>query len=952
MGLVADFRLLGDVAVAVGGRTLDLGPDRQRRVLAALAVDVGRVVSVERLIERVWHGEPPSRARATLVSYLSRLRHVLAEARAGEIARRPGGYALEVDPASVDLHRFRELRARARAGDDDRVAALLEEALGLWRGEALTGLGGGWAATERVRLHQERLDAERDLVDVRLRLGHGEDLVAGLAARAAEWPLDERLAGQYMVALHRAGRTADALAHYRQVRARLVDELGTDPGVALQDLHRRILAADTALAAPVPPILSAAPAPSAAPAQPAAPASTAVEPVVVPRQLPAAPPSFIGRREELDRLDADAGTPATVVTSAIAGAGGIGKTWLALHWAHRHAGGFPDGQLFVDLRGFSPDSAPMDPAVALRGFLDALGVKPDRIPVDPHAQAALFRSLVADKRVLLVLDNAVDTAQVLPLMPGGRSCAVVVTSRNRLFGLVTGHGAHHLSLDVLSDAEARALLRDRLGPARVEDDRASVRDLLGLCGGFPLALTIVAGHADTRPDLPLSAFVAELRDLGLDALDDGDPTASLPTVLSWSYRALTPEQAGAFALLGIAPGPDIGLPAAAALTDLSPARAQGVLRELERASLLTRGTANRWRMHDLIRTYAATTAERDLTEDVRRAASDRVVDHYLHTAYTAERLLDPHAQPIHLDPPTPGARPHPLPDESAAMAWLDVQHPHVLAAQRAAAARRRHDVVWRLAWSLTNFHQRRGHLHDQLVVWRAASDAAEHLTDPVTRMLAHRRLGRVHTRLGRHEEAIGHLRHALDLAEHHEDVAQQAHSHHELMWAWLQQGDDRQALEHARRTLDLYRTFDEPVWEARALNAVGWCAARLGDHDTARDHCRAALDLHRRHRHRSGEADVLDSLGYIDHRTGDHQRAVDHYRQALALRLALGNTTSAADTLERLGHPQAALGRHDDARATWEEALELYRQQGRDAEARRVRRRLHALDATTVDNAG
>ncbi|MFD0200447.1 MULTISPECIES: AfsR/SARP family transcriptional regulator [Saccharothrix] len=920
---MADFRLLGDVAVAVGDRTLDLGPDRQRRVLAALAVDVGRVVSVERLIERVWHEAPPSRARATLVSYLSRLRHVLADAGAGDIARRPGGYALEVDPAAIDLHRFRDRRARARtcAGDDGQVAALLREALGLWRGEALTGLGGGWAAAERVRLHQERLDAEHDLVDAQLRLGHGEDLVPDLASRVVEWPLDERLAGQYVLALHRSGRTADALAHYRQVRRHLVDELGTEPGAALQELHQRILAADTALSAPA-----------------STTAEPVVAPVVVPRQLPAAPPSFVGRRDELDRLDAG---PTAVW--AIVGAGGIGKTSLALHWAHRHADEFPDGQLFVDLRGFSPDSAPMDPAVALRGFLHTLGVPADRIPVDLHAQAALFRSLVADQRVLLVLDNALDTAQVLPLLPGGRFSTVVVTSRNRLSGLVTGHGAQHVSLDVLSDAEARALLTDRLGPRRVEADPASVRELIRFCGGFPLALNIVAGHADTRPHLPTAALVAELRDLGLDALDDGDPTASLPTVLSWSHRALTPEQATAFALLGSAPGPDIGLPAAAGLTGLSPARAQAVLRALERASLVTQDTAGRWRMHDLIRTYAATTAERDLPDDVRREAADRLVDHYLHTACTAERLLDPHAQPIHLDPPTPGAQPHPLPDESAAMAWLDAQHPHVLAVQQAAASRDRHDVVWRLAWSLTNFHQRRGHLQDQLVVWRTALRAAEHLPDPVPRMLAHRRLGRVHTRLGRFEQATEHLHRALAQAEHHHDLTQQAHSHHELMWAWLQRCDDRQALEHAQRTLDLYREFDQPVWEARGLNAVGWCAARLGDYDTARAHCHAALALHRRHHGRSGEADVLDSLGYIDHRTGHHQLAVEHYRQAVALRRILGNTTSAAETLERLGHPQAALGQADEARTTWREALDLYRQQGRHAEARRVQENLDTL---------
>ncbi|MFJ6673304.1 AfsR/SARP family transcriptional regulator [Actinosynnema sp. NPDC091369] len=917
-----DIGLLGEVAVSVDGHALDVGPDRQRCVLAALAVDVGRVVSVDRLIERVWGESPPSRARATLLSYLSRLRRVLVA-----VHRRPGGYVLEVDPSSVDLHRFRALRERARAGDDAAAAGLLGEALALWRGEALTGLRGDWAAAERGRLDQERLDAERDLVDVRLRLGHGEGLVSLLATRADEWPLDERVAGQYMLALHRAGRTADALAHYRQVRDRLVAELGADPGAALQDLHRQVLAADPALTA------------------------RTGGPAVTPRQLPASPASFIGRRDGLDRLDAAVGgaavagqpdgrrhpatadTAGTVAITAIAGPGGIGKTWLALHWAHRHAERFPDGQLFVDLRGFSPDSAPMAPEVAIRGFLDALGVEPARVPVAPHAQAALFRSLVADKRMLLVLDNAADTAQVTPLLPGGE-CTVVVTSRTQLPGLITTHGAHHVQLDVLTDVEAHALLADRLGHDRVTAEPAAVEGLIRSCGGFPLALSIVAGHAATRPRLPLAALVAELRDLGLDALDDVDPAASLPAVLSWSYRALSPEQATVFGLLGIAPGPDISLPAAVSLTG----RPRAVLRELERASLITQDTADRWRMHDLIRAYAATTVEGRADE-----ALTRVLDFYLHTAHAAERLQAPHFQPLDLDPPAPGVRPHPLADEGAAVAWLDAEHANLLASQQAAAAAHRYDTVWRLAWTLTNYHQRRGRAHDQLTVWRAALRAADHLADPTTRMVAHRRVGRAHTRLGRHEEATEHLRHALSLAERHGDPEQQGHTHHELTWAFIQRGDERQALTHAERALVLYRTFDQPVWEALALNLVGWCAARLGDYDTARARCQAALALYRDHDSPNGEADVLDSLGYIDHHTGDHRRAVDHYRRALALRNATGNTASAADTLDHVGHPHVALGRTDQARAAWYEALELYRQQGRDTDAQRVQEQLDAL---------
>ncbi|MCE7000694.1 tetratricopeptide repeat protein [Saccharothrix sp. S26] len=969
--------LLGEVAVAHAGVEVGLGPDRQRCVLVALAVDAGRVVSVERLTERVWGTTPPSRARGTLLSYLSRLRHAVAGVEDVDVVRAPGGYALEVDPAAVDLHRFRDLRARARAGDDHRAAVLLEQALDLWRGEALTGLGGEWAATERARLDQERRDAESDLVDVRLRSGHGADLVPRLAVRAAESPLDERVAAQYVLALHRAGRTADALAHHRQVRARLVEELGTDPGPALEHLHQRILTGDPTLTAactapgptstPAPATTGPTPTSALAPAGlvtagPTAHGSTATavapttagsataarpDPIPdqaagpVPRQLPAVPASFVGRRAELAGLDAALADSPTVVITAIAGAGGIGKTALALHWAHRHADRFPDGQLFADLRGFSPDGEPMPPAVAVRGFLDALGVEPARIPTDPHAQTGLFRSLVAGRRMLLVLDNAADTAQVTPLLPGSPTCAVVVTSRHQLPGLITGHAAHHVRLDVLPDAEARALLGERLG-ARVAAEPGAVAELIASCGGFPLALSIVAGHARTRPHVPLAALAAELRDFGLGALDDDEPAASLPAVLSWSRDALTPAQATSFALLGVAPGVDIGLPAAAGLIGLSVTEARAVLRGLEQASLVTQEPHGRYRMHDLIRAYAADTA-RDLPDDVRDAALRRVLDCYTRTAHQAARLLNPQRLPLALDPPEPGARPHPLPDVPAALAWLDAEHANLLAAQRAATAHQRHHTVWQVAWALITFQARRAHLRDRLAVWRAALDAAAHLPDPAARIRAHRFLGIACVDLGRHDDAAEHLHHALALAEHHRDPTEQALTHQTLVRACERRGDDRLALLHATRALGLFRGLDQPVWVASALNDVGWCAARLGEYDTARAHCQDSLALQRRHDNPRGVADTLDSLGYIEHRTGEHREAVRYYRQALALYRELGNTNTTATTLEKLGQAHAALGEHDAARAVWREALDLFRAQHRAEDAERVERQLADL---------
>ncbi|WP_433261960.1 BTAD domain-containing putative transcriptional regulator [Actinosynnema sp. CS-041913] len=904
-----DFGLLGEVTARVGGRPADLGPARQRCVLAALAVDIGRVVPVDRLVRRVWGDDPPARVRGTLSSYVSRLRQARVD-----IVLRSGGYVLVADESAVDLHRFRALRVRSRASDDRTAERLLAEAVGLWRGAALTGLDGDWATSERDRLGLERLDVECDHTELRLRLGHGDQLVAELSARAAEHPLDERVAGHYLLALYRAGRAAEALEHYQRVRARLADELGADPGAALGLLHQRILTAD--------PTLSAATEPVQAGHRPAAPP--------VPRQLPAVPTSFVGRAEELDRLDADG-------TTVIAGPGGVGKTWLALCWAHREADRFPDGQLFVDLRGFGPEGTPMPPPVAVRGFLDALGVDPARLPVDPHAQAALFRSLVADKRVLLVIDNAADTAQVAPLLPGGPANTVVVTSRNRLPGLTTVHGARHLSLDVLTDTEARALFTARLGADRVAAEPDAVADLIALSGGFPLALGIVAGRAHGHPALPLATLAAELRDLGLGALDDDDPAASLPAVLSWSRRALTADQARVFAVLGIAPGPDVSLPTAAALTGLPADRARAVLRALEQASLLVQDARGRYRMHDLIRRFAADTP---LPAEQRSAALHRFVDFHLHTAFAARRVLNPHATSVDLDPPAPGADPHPLPDDPSAMAWFDTEHRGILAAQHTAVALGRHQAVWQLAWTLTSFHLRRGHSHDNLAAWRTAMDAADHLGDPVIQTRVHRLLGDALVEVGRHDEGVDHLHQALALAVKSDDLLNQGQVHRTLSWAWDEQGDGRQALAHARHALDIYRALDDPTGEADALNGVGWFAARLGDHDQAREHCAAALALHRAHRYRYGEANTLDSLAYIAHHTGEFAVAIGHYRAALDLFRELGGTLQAAGTLEKLGDSHLAAGQSADARAAWREALDLFRAQGRAEDADRMRDKL------------
>ncbi|MEV0679878.1 tetratricopeptide repeat protein [Actinosynnema sp. NPDC050436] len=656
----------------------------------------------------------------------------------------------------------------------------------------------------------------------------------------------------------------------------------------------------------------------------------------VPRQLPPAPPGFVGRTGELAALTAAVDRAAgggTLVISALAGAGGIGKTWLAVHWAHRNVDRFPDGQLFVDLRGFSPAGDPMQSTEAVRGFLDAFGVAPARIPADPHAQAALYRSLLAGRRMLVVLDNAATAAQVVPLLPGNPACTVVVTSRRRLAGLVATHGAHPVHLDFLAEAEARRLFATRL-PERTAAEADAVDDLLAFCGGFPLALAVVAGHARAYPRAPLATLAADLRDNAtrLEVLDGDDRATGLPAVLSWSHDALTPQQRETFGLLGTAPGPDIGLPAVADLTGLPAHRARRLVDALEEASLLDHDGHGRWRMHDLVRAYAATTAAR-LDEGVRQRATGRLLDHYAHTAHAAAHLLSPLRHPG-----PPGTRPHVLPDAPAALAWFDREHANLLAAHHAATTRGSHRTAWELAFALYTFHVRRGHRQDLFTVWRAMVDAADHLPDPITRIRTHRFIAHALALLGRHDEATAHLHRAAELAQHHDDPAQQAHALNQLARVHAHEGDHATALRYARRALHLYRPLELLVWEATALNTVARCAAHLGEHATAREHCEAALGHHLRHGDVDGVAESHEVLGYLAHHAGDHRAAVEHYNQSLDLRRDLGDTSAGADTLDGLGHPLTALGHHERACEVWKEAEELYRAQGRDADATRALR--------------
>ena len=627
-------RLLGPVEV----RSADAWrqPDRpqQRLVLALMALRAGQVVPVGELIGAVWAETPPRSARASMQVLVTRLRRLLAGTPGSKLERRGEGYRLHLEADRLDVHRFRSLaKAGREAADCPTAVAVFDEALALWRGPALADVP-GTAKIEAIRsgLAEEHLSALQDRISAMLGCGLEWEAAAELPGLLARNPLAERLAGMLMVALYRCGQQADALKVFREVRARLVAELGIEPGPELQHMHQRILTGDPDLTAP--PLARVQALPPAASAAAPAPAPRVQR--VVPRQLPTAPSHFAGRTAELQALTKlvnggrDAG--GTVMISAISGTAGVGKSTLAVYWGHQVASVFPDGQLYVNLRGFGPSGPPVTSAEAIKGFLAAYQVPSAAIPAGLDTLAGLYRSMLAGTRTLIVLDNARDVDQVRPLLPASPGCLVLVTSRNQLAGLVANEGARLVTLDVLPEAEAHELLVSRLGPSRVRAEHDAVTEVARLCAGLPLALGIAATHAAARPGFALTALAAGLRDGQgrLDALDTGDATGSLREVFSWSHQQLSHSAGRLFRLMSVHPGPDMSVQAAASIAGIAVPDAQRALGELSSASLVAERSPGRYSYHDLLRTYAAEQAT-DCDGDVEvRAAMNRMLDHYRH----------------------------------------------------------------------------------------------------------------------------------------------------------------------------------------------------------------------------------------------------------------------------------------------------------------------------------
>jgi DNA-binding SARP family transcriptional activator/Tfp pilus assembly protein PilF len=923
--------VLGPLRVWRGETAVDLGPVQQRVVFAVLALHAGRPVGRQQLISAVWGETPPARAVNLVQRHVSGLRRALEPDRPGHtpsdlLVWTDAGYLLTLPPGALDLEVFESQLGRARAaqaaGHLGEAGEALHSALGLWRGPVCDGLYSPFLDAQGDRLAESRISMLEQRIELDLATGDPADLIAELRHLIAEHPLRERLHGLLMLALYRSGRRADALAVFRKARGMLREELGIEPAAPLQGLHQQILAADPELAGMAAAGVTVAASPGPGPQRP------------LPAQLPHRIQDFTGRDAELRRLDAlldrdrgDIGTD--VVITTISGTAGVGKTALAVHWAHRVSERFPDGQLYVNLRGFDPTGSAMKPGEVIRGFLDAFGVPPQQLPVSLEAQAALYRSLLAGQRVLVMLDNAANEDQVRSLLPGSPGCLAIVTSRHELPGLIVTEGAQPVLVDLLSIAEARQLLGRRIGESRALAETQAVDSIIALCARLPLALMLVAARAATHPEFSLSALAAELHQAGgsLDAFDGEDQATNVRAVFSWSYQRLSASGRRLLKLLGLHFGPDVAKPAVASLAGLPAEQIRPALAELARAHLVTERIPGRFAMHDLLRAYANEVAHAQDSEDQRDTARHRVLDHYLHTACRADALLNRHRdRPFTPADAGPGVAPESPADQGQALAWFESEHAVLLTALEHATGFDAH--IWQLAWALASFFEYRGHWRD----WRnsqiKAVEAALRLSDKLAQALSGRLLACAFIQLSNYRQAETQLQRALTLFSELGDNTGQADVYRTMAWMLERQGRYQEALPHAQQALALFKAADHRTGQARALNAVGWFQAQLGDYISALASCQQALDLQREVGDRFGEAETWDSLGYV-HRHLRHEReATSCYEQAINLYRELGDRYSEADALDALGDARQAFADSGSARIAWRGALAILKQLG------------------------
>jgi DNA-binding SARP family transcriptional activator/tetratricopeptide (TPR) repeat protein len=907
-----DFWLLGPLTVRVDGIVVSIPKGKQRALLAALLLRAGHTVTADQLADWLWGQVPPPSATVTLQNYVKRLRQAFG-AGCDRIITQPGGYLIQVHPGELDISAMEEaLTGALRSAQADAWTDVFERvtrALAFWRGEALGDVDLGEMAWREIpRLTEMRLQARELRAEASLNLGAHAELVAEAQQLTADAPLREHPHALLMHALYRCGRRAEALKAYQHARDLMVEELGTEPGPELQILHRRILDDDPALI----------------PAMPDRPGETAV-----PRQLPAAVSHFTGRATELGLLTdmlSEAGGRRPVVISALAGTAGVGKTALAVRWAHQIAERFRDGQLYVNLRGYDPGE-PVSAADALAGFLRALGVSGQAIPDGTEERSGLYRTRLAGRQVLVVLDNARDSEQVRPLLPGDPGCAVVVTSRDALAGLVAADGARRLDLGVLPALEAADLLRSLIG-WRADQNPDAVEELAALCARLPLALRIAAELVTARPNALLADLVTELATARLDFLDAGEDCADVRAVFSWSVRQLSVDVAEFFALTGLYPGADVDAYAAAALTSTTAEHAGRMLALLHRASLIQAAAPGRYYMHDLLRAYARERAAAlDASGQSQHDALTRMLNYYLAaTAAAADAVFPAEARPRPV--PVPAVVIPALRDPAEAREWLDRERTNLVAVvvHRAGDGRDQHATA--LASTLFRFLMNGSHLAEASTIYQHALQAARRSGDLAAEAAALNNLGGIGAVRGRPHDAAGNYRAALACYQRCGDRAGQAMASLGLGSTEHQLHNLRSAAEHCRHAIAAYQEAGDSLGEARALCCLSGVETDLGSYARAAGQLDQAQRIFRDAGDQLYEAYALERTGSLNFSRGQLTEAADFYGQALVINRRIGNATGTAAQLTNLGDVRLRQGDYQQAISYQRQAYEQFRQAG------------------------
>jgi DNA-binding SARP family transcriptional activator len=911
-----EFCLLGPLELRSGGLALPVLPGKQRALLAALLLKPNKAVPLDELVEAIWATDPPASAYASIRNFVKALRAALGDACGSRVRTVPGGYTVAVEAGELDIARFTALLDRARELADDaawqEAALALNEALSLWRGEPLADVPSQWLTLREVpRLTELRLQALEARCVAGLQLGRQADVIADLRQMIALHPLRERLHALLMLALYWNGQQAAALAAYQHARAMLVQELATEPGPELQELHQQVLVADPALTGPKSPRLPGRLAGHA-----------------VPRELPAPVGHFTGRAAELAELSAMAadGQGRALIICAVDGTAGVGKTALAVQWAHRVLQRFPDGQLYVNLRGYDP-AEPVAAGDALAGFLRTLGVPGKEIPDGVQDRARLYRSSLAGRRMLVLLDNARDAEHVRLLLPGDPGSLVLVTSRDTLAGLVAADGARRLDLDVLPLADSVALLRSLIGP-RADHEPEAVAALAERCARLPLALRIAAELAVARRQAQLKDLVAELAATRLDGLAGGDDRADVRAVFTWSFRQLPDDAARAFALIGLHPGADLDVHAAAALTGTAAGQARRLLGRLHRARMLQVDACGRYSMHDLMRVYAREQAAAADTDGQSRHASTRLFDYYLSAAaaamdvlFPAEADRRPRVRPVEAVLPA-------MPGQVDARAWLDGERANLVAAVVHCSGHGWSRHATDLARTLHRYLITGNHLPEAHTICIHELQAAGRSEDLAAEASALSGFGMIAIEKGRFHDAAGHYQAALERYCRYGDRTGQARALANLGIAQQHLHDQQSAADYYRQAIAAYEEARDRRGVASVMCSFSLVEDELGSHDLAREHLKFALQSFRDQQDQLREAEALAKMGILSLRRGQPRQAADYHQQSLAVYRSIGSRTGVAIALHNLGEISLRQGECQQAVSYLQQAITLLRNTG------------------------